>query len=92
MKSGFKTTEFLLTVAAMVIGGLLAFGIITPAEGEAIEAALPVVADAAEAVIAAVGALGAAWAAFGYSKSRGEVKAAEQDRFASEALNDTLDV
>lgn len=61
MKSGYKTTEFWLSVAAMVVSMLLASGVV--ADGSALASGLGLVASAL--------------AAAGYSWSRGKAKAAD---------------
>lgn len=61
MAPGYKTTEFWLSLAAMIVGTLLAAGVF----GEG---------DTAYKILAFVGAT---LASFGYSYSRGRVKSAE---------------
>lgn len=59
IKPGWKTTEFWLTVAAQVVGMLLASGVVHDGSGFA----------------QALGVAATALAAAGYSVSRGKVKA-----------------
>ena len=61
MKSGYKTTEFWLATVATVCGILYASGVITPEGVSGVEKAVAFIA--------------AALASFGYSHSRGAVKA-----------------
>ncbi len=61
MKPGYKTTEFWLTVAASIVGLVLASGIF-PAEGE---------------IVKIVGLAAMVLASLGYSQSRGQAKAGE---------------
>ncbi len=63
-KSGFKTTEFWVSIATIVIGGLAAGGYITSSEASTISDALAPIA----------GAIVAGLAACGYAVSRGLAK------------------
>jgi hypothetical protein len=66
MKAGWKTTEFWLTIAAMLLGILAALGYITPEQQTALNAAL----------VQILGGLMVALSAFGYQLSRGTAKSA----------------
>lgn len=61
MKPGYKTTEYWLTIAAFLIGALIASGVL---------------ADGGQ-TFKIVSFIGAALSALGYTASRGFVKAAE---------------
>jgi len=78
MKSGWKTTEFWLTIASAVIGLLAVFGLITPEQASA----------STEQLVKIIGVIVPAIAAAGYSASRGQAKknAPQQERL-EERLN-----
>lgn len=61
-KPGYKTTEFWLTVAAQVIGTIVASGLLTETPG------IP------KAIVQIVGIASVVLASMGYSYSRGQVK------------------
>lgn len=66
VKSGFKTTEFWLTLVPLFLGVLAVFGVFTPTETTQMNAGLTQI----------IGGIFAVLPVIGYTISRGEVKKA----------------
>lgn len=86
MKPGYQTTEFYVTTGTALAGFLLAIGIFTPDQSETVNKALAdggsllnqFIIIARETVEKAGGIIAMVVAAFRYTKSRGEIKRAEE--------------
>lgn len=73
MKNGAKTTEFWLTLVASLVAVVVATGVLTPEEGEAISSAT---AEVIKAVTVLAGVLAPIVSAGIYTNGRSKVKAA----------------
>lgn len=73
MKSGYKTTEFWLTLVGSSVAVIVALGVLTPEEGEAVSSAT---GEVIKALSGLIGVLAPVIGPAIYANSRAKVKAA----------------